>query len=522
MENLARQVCAGDRGGLLLVGVRVVLVRGNVGKVTKVAICVVAAVEVMTLEPGRRPLRRRHRLVSRVGCPAREPSNEFPHPRHLLKDGNVDLLRLGFFGEPFVVVHDQPDATVPLPAPVRVPTALRDPAQRVRPNPSEQSERQDRVRAQHDVEPPHPRGPSNESNSGMDVLEVLVQSREVLAPPDPVPAVGVDPALVLGVDEQRRLQVCARSRVRGLGVGFQVVGGRRVASNFFSIVGFQKRRFWLFVGFEGPRSNAPRRRRESRRQASSPGTRECTRCLQWWRHCSHVLCCASAMIWLSKSTSKSPSSVSLAPVEVTALVGGWTAPACLCRGADRAAGAATSVGGHSYSVQSASEVLTIARSGGGALNARIEASVRRDEAGGRRCLLAAACVSGRFSGVQIRALEPRTTRIHRQPRVTRVEAFGASEEVPFQLFWKFCLARLQGSCYLFVFWPSRAPSRRTRGRDARSDAARVGVRVDSGDRRDRRGGDVPLLRRRRDRGGTVHVIGRPGRRHRSPAPTAAR
>mmetsp|Transcript_9183 Transcript_9183/g.41664 ORF Transcript_9183/g.41664 Transcript_9183/m.41664 type:complete len:296 (-) Transcript_9183:1907-2794(-) len=218
------------------------------------------------------------------------------------------------------------------------------------------------------------------------------------------------------------------------------------------------------------------------------------------------------MIWLSKSTSKSPSSVSLAPVEVTALVGGWTAPACLCRGADRAAGAATSVGGHSYSVQSASEVLTIALSGGGALDARIEASVRRDEAGGRRCLLAAACVSGRFSGVQIRALEPRTTRIHRQPRVTRVEAFGASEEVPFQLFWKFCLARLQGSCYLFVFWPSRAPSRRTRGRDARSDAARVGVRVDSGDRRDRRGGDVPLLRRRRDRGGTVHVIGRPGRR----------
>ena len=156
------------------------------------------------------------------------------------------------------------------------------------------------------------------------------------------------------------------------------------------------------------------------------------------------------MIWLSKSTSKSPSSVSLAPVEVTALVGAWTALACLWRGADLAAVAATSVGGQSYSVQSASEVLTIARSGGGALDARIEASVRRDEAGGRRCLLAAACVSGRFLGVQIRALEPRTTRIHRQPRVTRFESFRGfrekeAREVPFELFWQFCFARLQGS-----------------------------------------------------------------------------
>ena len=217
-------------------------------------------------------------------------------------------------------------------------------------------------------------------------------------------------------------------------MGFQVVGGRRVASNFFWNSGLSKEEVLAFCWFRGATFERTEEEEESRRQASSPGTRECTRCLQWWRHCSHVLCCASAMIWLSKSTSKSPSSLSLAPVEVTALVGGWTAPACLCRGAARAAGAATSVGGHSYSVQSASEVLTIARSGGGALNARIEASVRRDEAGGRRCLLAAACVSGRFSGVQIRALEPRTTRIHRQPRVTRVEAFGASEEVPFQLF----------------------------------------------------------------------------------------
>ena len=131
--------------------------------------------------------------------------------------------------------------------------------------------------------------------------------------------------------------------------------------------------------------------------------------------------------------------------------GGWTAPACLWRGADRAAGAATSVGGHSYSVQSASEVLTIARSGGGALDARIEASVRRDEdeAGGRRCLLAAACVSGRFLGVQIRALEPRTTRIHRQPRVTRFESFRGfrekeAREVRFKLFWQFSFALLRG------------------------------------------------------------------------------
>ena len=97
------------------------------------------------------------------------------------------------------------------------------------------------------------------------------------------------------------------------------------------------------------------------------------------------------------------------------------------------------MGGQSYSVQSASEVLTIARSGGGALDARIEASVRRDEAGGRRCLLAAACVSGRFLGVQIRALEPRTTRIHRQPRVTRFQSFRGfrekeAREVPFELF----------------------------------------------------------------------------------------
>ena len=140
----------------------------------------------------------------------------------------------GFFGFFFAVVHDQPDATVPLPAPVRVPTALRYPAQRVRPDPSEQPERQDRVRAQRFVEAQDPSG----SDSGI-VLEVLVESREVLAPSNPVPAVGVDPALVLRVDEQRRLQVCARSRVRGLGVGFQVVGGRRVASNFFSKVGFQ-------------------------------------------------------------------------------------------------------------------------------------------------------------------------------------------------------------------------------------------------------------------------------------------
>ena len=250
VENLARQVGAGDGGGLLLVVVvrRVVLVRGRVGKVAKVDAAVVAAVEVIPLELGRRPLRRRHRLVPRVGCPAREPSNESPHPRHLLRDGNVDR-RLGFFGEPFVV-HDQPDATVPLPAPVRVPTALRDPAQRVRPNPSEQSERQDRVRAQHDVEPPHcSRGPSN---SGMDVLEVLVQPREVLAPPDPVPAVGVDPALVLRVDEQRRLQVCARSRVRGLGVCG--VSGRRRASGRVKLVlksGLSKEEVLAFCWFRG-------------------------------------------------------------------------------------------------------------------------------------------------------------------------------------------------------------------------------------------------------------------------------
>ena len=113
----------------------------------------VAAVEVMTLEPGRRPLRRRHRLVSRVGCPARQPSKRVPSPAPS-PQGRTSSLGSGSSGT-FVVVHDQPDATVPLPAPVRVPTALRDPAQRVRPNPSEQSERQDRVRAQHDVEAPH-------------------------------------------------------------------------------------------------------------------------------------------------------------------------------------------------------------------------------------------------------------------------------------------------------------------------------------------------------------------------------
>ena len=33
-----------------------------------------AVVEVIPLEQGRRPLHRRHRLVPRVGCPARQPS----------------------------------------------------------------------------------------------------------------------------------------------------------------------------------------------------------------------------------------------------------------------------------------------------------------------------------------------------------------------------------------------------------------------------------------------------------------
>ena len=75
----------------------------------------------------------------------------------------------------------------------------------------------------------------------------------------------------------------------------------------------------VFVGFEGRRSNVPRRRRESRRQVSSPGVRENTRCFQWWRHCSHVRCCAALMSWLSKSTRRCPSSLSLAAVEVTAV-----------------------------------------------------------------------------------------------------------------------------------------------------------------------------------------------------------
>lgn len=52
-------------------------------------------------------------------------------------------------------------------------------------------------------------------------------------------------------------------------------------------------------------------------------------------------------------------------------------------------------------------------------------------------------------GVQIRALEPRTTRIHRQPRVTRFESFRGfrekeAREVRFKLFWQFCFARLRG------------------------------------------------------------------------------
>ena len=82
-----------------------------------------------------------------------------------------------------------------------------------------------------------------------------------------------------------------------------------------------------------------------------------------------------------------------------------------------------------------------------------------------------------------------------------------------QTFLAVLFCKTAGLGFRVVFWTSRAPPRRTRGRAARSDAARVGDRVDSGDRRDRRGGRVPLLRRRRDRGGTVHVIGPPGRQH---------
>ena len=258
-----------------------------------------------------------------------------------------------------------------------------------------------------------------------------------------VPAVGVDPALVLRVDVQRRLQVCARSRVR-VGAGFQVVGVGS-ASNFFS----KTERGGFGFGFLLVSRGRVRTHREEEGESAAgvlAGLRS-ARAASSGGGTAPVLC-ASAMIWL-KSTSKSPSSVSLAPVEVTALVRAWTAPACLWRGADLAAVAVTSVGGQSYSVQSASEVLTIARSGGGALDARIGASVRRDEAGGRRCLLAAACVSGRFWGFKF---EPSSLerREYRQPRVTRFESFRGFERrkpgrLPFELFWQFCFARLQGS-----------------------------------------------------------------------------
>ena len=103
-----------------------------------------------------------------------------------------------------VVVHDAPDAIVPRPAPVRVPPAFRDASKRVGSYPAEQPQGQHRVTPQRQTQ----KRRGSPRLRVFPFLEVLTQARQVFAPSDPVPSVGVDPALVLRVDEQRRLEVC--------------------------------------------------------------------------------------------------------------------------------------------------------------------------------------------------------------------------------------------------------------------------------------------------------------------------
>ena len=164
-----------------------------------------------------------------------------------------------------------------------------------------------------------------------------------------------------------------------------------------------------------------------------------------------------------------------------------------------------------YSVQSASEVLTIARSGGGA--STLVSGERPSRRGGRTVVFwqRRAC-RGAFWGF-LRALEPRTTRIHRQPRVTRFESWGFPREGSQGGVLRTFGSSVLQDCRVRVpssFSNVARTARRIRGRAARNDAARVGVRVDPRSPRPalwRRTSAPPPPRPRR----TFHVIGPPGR-----------
>ena len=134
-------------------------------------------------------------------------------------------------------------------------------------------------------------------------------------------------------------------------------------------MGFQKRRFWLFCWFRG----ATFERTEEEEGESAAGVLAGHEGVHALPPVVAALLPRPLLRFRDDLALQVDQQVAefLEPgaVEVTALVRGLDRAACLCCGAARAAGAATSVGGHSYSVQSASEVLTIALSGGGALNA---------------------------------------------------------------------------------------------------------------------------------------------------------